>query len=190
MTHKYGESIAKIRELCARDIGVSTAEAAKELHKTMNYTYVYLAAMVKNKEVTRTGSCRDFRYFTDPEHAFAHEEAEKLVAMARAAAARKRKTEMQKIREKRKRAEARAAKPPVPLLDKKDSKLPKKKATGISLITKQRELEQKREHLKAKIEWPAHVKVQVIPTYQDNRFKPAPGHKGAFLAEWKEKRAA
>lgn len=186
----YGASIAKIRELCARDIGVSTAEAAKELHKTMNYTYVYLAAMLKAKEVTRTGTCRDLRYFSDPEHAIAHEEAAKLVAMARAAAARKRKTEMQKIREKRKRADARAARPPMSSLEKKDSKLPKKKATGISLISKNRELEQKREHMAAKIIWPAHVKVQVIPTYQDNRFKPDPGHKGQFVAEWKERRAA
>jgi len=191
MKHEYGASVTKIRELCARKEGVSLLEAAAIMKQTRNYVGVYLNTLTKAGELLKAGRYGAFRYFKDPADAADHDTVIAQEKKVRDAAQAKKKNAAKSRRQKEKRAAEKLAKGLQNVnLAKKDSALPKNRTTGISLITKQRELEQKREHLAANIEWPAHVKVQVIPTYQDNRFKPAPGHKGAFLAEWKEKRAA
>lgn len=189
MKHEYGASVTKIRELCARKEGVSLLEAAEMMKQSRNYVGVYLNTMTKSKELSKAGRYGAFRYFKDPADAAEHDSVVAAEKKVREAILAKKKNAAKSRRQKAKRADERAAKGLPPRVTDKKTIL-KSNTTGISLMTKQRELEQKREHLAAKIEWPAHVKVQVIPTYQDNRFKPAPGHKGAFLAEWKEKRAA
>lgn len=64
------------------------------------------------------------------------------------------------------------------LLDKKP------KAQNIVIETKQQAIDKKRTHLKAVIEWPEHVKVQVIEGFKgDTRYQPEPGFVGSFKQE-------
>lgn len=69
-------------------------------------------------------------------------------------------------------------------------KLTKKKPLNLVIRTKQQNMDQIREHKAATIVWPEHVKVQVIPTPQDMRFKADPGYRGEFAKEWQERRTA
>jgi hypothetical protein len=92
-----------------------------------------------------------------------------------------RRESLKKAREARKYAAKRIKR----LLDMKP------KAQNIVIETKQQAIDKKRTHLKAVIEWPEHVKVQVIEGFKgDTRYQPEPGHVGSFTKEWQERRAA
>lgn len=93
----------------------------------------------------------------------------------------KQRAENKRAKERKRYAERRLK----ALLDKKP------KAQNIVIETKQQAIDKKRTHLKAVIEWPEHVKVQVIEGFKgDTRYQPAPGYVGSFTREWQQRRAA
>lgn len=167
-----------IRNLCARDIGCSLREAADAIDRKLNITSVYFVGLLKKGIVTKAGVHGEYRYFTDAEAAKAHDAQAKLDREAQLEASAQRKREQQAKRERDKRAAAAAKRPPKQAKPKRASTA--LKPSGLTLSTRAKDLQRKREHIAATIIWPEHVKVQKAPTPRDDRFTFTPPSK-----EWR-----
>ena len=203
MTKKqYSAQLAKVRELTARQTGASLPEAAEGIGKSMNVASVYIAALVKAGEITRSGPHGAYRYFKDPELAAAHDVAAKAARLQQIEESRKRKNQQKSAKQKAERAKARAERGQAPIgsyvrkpYDPKAPRKPyvpkpRKMPQNIVIQSTQQAKDQLREHKTATIIWPENVKVQRIPTPEDVRFKAAPGYIGEFVREMKERMAA
>lgn len=185
---KWGKVVTKVRELCARDIGVSLAELRDEINRPLNCCSGYLSKMLAEKEVYKAGSHGYYRYFKSKEHAEAHDAVAKIERAARLAESTKRKNDKRAAKEREKRAAARAAKglPPYvkPTKKEKPPKSPRisleKRYSGLVLSKKEEP------RPAARIVWPDHVKIQKIGHGEDTRFKftPPSGWKGEITKDW------
>lgn len=195
---RYGEIADTIRELCARSIGCSLREASDAIERTFNITSVYLINLVKTGSAFKAGVHGEYRYFSNPDDAAAHDVIAKQERLERLKESEKRKKEYQYNYDKEKRAKNRAAKG-LPTYEeelkmRQAKKQPKKQTidltprkSGVVLSTTEGERQNKKSHIAAKIVWPDHVKVQIVPGYRgDTRFKftPEPGWRGAITEDW------
>lgn len=195
MTKKqYGEQLAKVRELTARDTGASLKETAAGIGKTMNVASVYIAQILKAGEVVRVGPHGEYRYFKDHQLAKAYDMLAQAARKRRMEESRKRKNANKAKVEREKRAKARAERGQAPIgqavRKKAPTKTKRKMPQNIVIQSVQQAKDQLREHKAATIVWPESVKIQQISTPLDTRFKAAPGYIGPFMQEMKERMAA
>lgn len=188
---KWGKVVTKVRELCARDIGVSLAELRDEISRPLNSCSAYLSKMLAEGKVYKAGSRGYYRYFKSKDHAEAHDSVAKVERAARLAESKKRKNEAKAAKERQKRAAARAAKglPPYekPVKKEKPPKSPRisleKRCSGLVLSKKEEP------RPAARIVWPDHVKIQKLAHGEDTRFKftPPKGWKGEITKDWESR---
>lgn len=173
----YGEHFQILSKLFSSNTGCSLPEACKAIDRLANTTGVLLATWCKQGKIHKSGVYRKFRYFLSKEHADAYQIQAELA-----------KT---KVR-------AKPAKPPKPVKPPKAKKStgPKLKLdprpSGLVISTREQDQDRKREAKKATVTWPENVKVQVIPTGQDTRYKfiPPEGWKGQITQDWYNRRLA
>lgn len=171
--------------------------------------------------ITKAGVKDYHRYFTDKDQAAEYQVTAEIDRERRIKESIEKTRIAEKIRMQKRRDQIRALKPPAPHKPPKPPKKPtmtaeqrkerdterqrakrsakrmaellemKPKAQNIVIESPQQAIDKKRAHLKAQIEWPESVKVQVIPGFKgDTRYKPEPGYMGSFTKEWQERRAA
>jgi hypothetical protein len=185
----WGDQTKTVRSMAARDTGVSLKEAATAIDRPFNVTSRYICAMLKEGYCVKAGVHGEYRYFVDREAAQAWDTVAQAERAERLKAAKERRAEKDRQRERNKRAKARAEKGLAPYV--KPEPKPKKvnlkpRTSGINLS----KVDTRKEHLKARIEYPEGYKHTVAPTGYDTRFTftPPPGWVGSFGTEWKQKR--
>jgi len=195
---RYGEMADTIRKLCARRIGCSLREAADAIERPLNVTSVYVVNLVKTGSAFKSGIHGEYRYFRNQKDAEAHEVKAKQERLKRTAEREKRVKEYHAKRHRDNRARIRAEKGLPTYEDEMKAKQKKMldmtpKKSGIVISNRDGELQNKKAHIAAKIVWPEHVKVQVVPGYRgDTRFQftPEPGWRGAITEDWINRRMA
>lgn len=211
----------KIMVLASRKEGVTYYEAHHAIGgNALGGAGSYITKLIRSGKMFKSGVKDFMRYFTDKANADAYQIEADYARLVRMAELKEKLKVKNALRMKERRAKLRQAKPPKPpkpekpkpikptpeeraeklrakererykvrrlkaLLDKKP------KAQNIAIETKQQAIDKKRTHLKAVIEWPEHVKVQVIEGFKgDTRYQAEPGYVGSFTKEWQERRAA
>lgn len=187
----YGDLKAKVREMCERKEGVSLREASNEIARPDGVASVYLNNMRKAGEVIQAGVHLKYRYFTDKDAAAVYDAKAKADLAKQMAESKERRRIKNAQRERDRRAKQQAMM--IPKKRKAEAarieKIIKTKPVvqQVLLESKQQSIEKKREHLKAEIVWPEHVKVQVIKSH--DRYSIPANHIGGFMEEWNRRRA-
>ncbi len=166
----------QITEACKVPKGLTVAEMAAQLNKRASIINGMVIWMADRNKLFKSGVKRHYRYFTEKEHA----DAWALVAVDAYIALRKANKEATRLAKNaeyhRTKAEKRTAAvlpkaTPVPLQEPKPA--PSKVAPKP-----------------AKVIWPEHVSVQVIPTPPSRfAFQPHEGWRGQITADWMDRRS-
>lgn len=202
MTDKqWGAMTNIIRSLAQRKIGVSLREVADKLDRPLNIASGMVSRIHRQKELTKAGIHGQYRYFANPEDAKKHDLEAEEARLKRVQAYKERQNVVRAKRRREARAKAREAKGLPPYVKPTPKPKPPKaqkvdlkpRDSRIVLSTKDQDLEKKKAHKAANIVWPEHVKVQVIPTGQDTRFKfipPSKEWRGQITQDWHDRRLA
>lgn len=170
----------KILKACESAKGHTRAELAELLGKSGSQAVGIAEWLIENGRLHKSGVRRAYRYFTDKAHA----DAWALVAPEAFKAQLRATKEAERIARNAAYQRNKATKP---------TKKPKAQAAvAVPVAPSAPALEQirpKPEAKPAKVVWPAHVSVQVIPTPPSRfAFQPQEGWCGQITTDWMERR--
>lgn len=199
-TSKYGKTISKVRELCARDTGASLREVADAIERPLNVASTYVVKLTKIGEAVKVGCHGEYRYFFDREKAAEFDVKAKAELAKQLEESERRKREMRSKAEREKRAKRRADmglppydpnNPATFFAGRKSTKPKTAKRVRASQPRKQRQhVDIKKLHLSATVVWPEHIQIQKVPAGRDTRFTfdPPPGWRGQITEDWMNRR--
>lgn len=185
-----------IHQLCQRTRGCSLREASDAIQRTFNIAGKSIYSLMARGKAFKAGLHGEYRYFSSKEAADAHNAQIELERENRIAAANDRRKMLEAQRARERRAKAREEKglppyePPKPKQPKPAKRVSTEKKPSVLVLGKN---DAKKQHLKANIIWPEHVKVQKAPTPKDERFTFTPPDKnwrGVISQDWEQRKAA
>jgi hypothetical protein len=164
-------------EACKTAKGLTRAEIAQLLGRPANNVINIADLLVKEGRLHKSGVRRAYRYFTDKAHA----DAWALVAPEAFKAQLRATKEAERIARNAAYQRNKATKP---------TKKPKAHAAvAVPVAPALEQSRQKPEAKPAKVVWPAHVAVQVIPTPPSRfAFQPQEGWCGQITSDWMARR--
>ena len=208
--HLWGDLTQKIVDACSTKDGASMAEIAKAIERSSQNTGVMVGQIAARGYIFRGGIKFRYRYFASQEAAQYFDRELSPIIEAQRLEEIKAKQREKNARNKRQARANKRAKKGLPAYDpaKPETFVPSNsmkakqkkkmldmtpKKSGIVISNREGELQNKKANIAAKIVWPEHVKVQVVPGYRgDTRFQftPEPGWRGAITEDWINRRMA
>lgn len=187
----YGKTIAKVRELCARDTGASLREVADAIERPLNVASTYVVKLTKIGESVKVGCHGEYRYFMDRAKAAEFDLQAKADRAKQLEESEKRKRASRAKAERDKRARIRAERGLPPYDPNARSTRAKKPAKQAAQPRKRQEpVDIKKLHQSATVVWPEHIQIQKVPSGRDTRFTfdPPPGWRGQITKDWMNRR--